>query len=58
MVKNNKIGLYRKGTNELVKIDTCYLLKDQINDVIGILKTIDLKDLKEIMIRTNENKDS
>lgn len=56
-VKNNKIGLYRKGTNELVKIDTCYLLKDQINDVIGILKTIDLKDLKEIMIRTNENKD-
>ena len=33
------------------------MIYDQINDVIGILKTIDLKDLKEIMIRTNENKD-
>ena len=56
-IRNKKIGFYQKGTNELVEIDTCHLLKEQLNEVIKILKNIDLKDIKEIMIRTNENKD-
>ena len=52
-IKNKKLGYYQKGTNELVEIDTCHLLKEQLNEVIKILKTIDLKDIKEIIIRTN-----
>lgn len=56
-IKNKKLGYYQKGTNKLIEIDTCHLLKEQLNEVIKILKTIDLKDIKEIMIRTNEEKD-
>lgn len=56
-IKNNKLGFYKKSSNDLVEIDYCYLLKEQLNDVIKVFKTIDLNDIKEIMIRTNEDKD-
>ena len=37
-VKNNKLGFYQNGTNELVEIDECLLLNEKINDILKLLK--------------------
>lgn len=34
-VKDKKIGFYQEKTNELIAIDYCYLLNDQLNDILG-----------------------
>lgn len=65
-VKNNKLGLYKKESNEIVEIDKCYLVKNKINEIIRIIKEnqdlkyinqIIIKDMKETMItfKTNNN---
>ena len=52
-IKDNQIGFYEEGTNSLIPIDYCYLLSNKINDIIKVLKNIDKKDIKEIIIKTN-----
>ncbi len=47
--KNNKIGMYSKGSNSIVEINNCLLLNNELNNYI---KTIDIKN-KEIILRTN-----
>lgn len=56
-VKDNKIGFYEKNTNNLIEIKTCHLLKEEINETIKKLNKINLKNIKEIMIRTNTKKE-
>ncbi len=57
-VKNNKIGFYKAKTNDLIEIDNCLLLNDKINEIISVIKTINLKEINKIIIRyavnTNE----
>ena len=57
-VKNNKIGLFEEKSNDIIKIDYCFLLNDNINKVIKTLKEIDLSVYKinEIIIKSNQNK--
>ena len=57
-VKNNKMGLYKEKTNDIIDIDYCYLLNNNINRVISDLKTIDLNkyNFKTIIIKTNLNR--
>lgn len=57
-VKNNKIGFYGEKTNEIVPIDYCYLLNDEINKVIHDLKNISMDEynIKKIIIKANQNK--
>ena len=57
-VKDNKIGFYREGTNEIVMIDYCYLLNNKINKVIHDLKLINIGDynIGKIIIKTNQDK--
>ena len=52
-VKDNKIGFYEEGTNNLIPIDYCYLLNNKINDTIKIFKDINKDNIKEIIIKTN-----
>ena len=57
----NKIGYYEEKTNTLVEIDSCMLLRDEINATIPKLKEIvehSENNIKEIMVRcanTNSN---
>ena len=57
-VKNNKLGLYEEHSNEIVNINYCYLLNDNLNKVIKDLNTIDLSNynINRIIIKTNQNK--
>ena len=52
---NEKIGLYKKKSYDLVAIDECLITDNKINNIIKRLKKIDLKNIKQIVIRaTNE----
>lgn len=54
-LKNNKLGFYKKNSNELIAIDTCLLLDKKINAVIKKINTYLQKntlDVKEIIIRS------
>ena len=57
-VKDNKLGFYQAETNEIVSIDYCYLLNDEINKVINDLKNISVNDyhFKKIIIKANQGK--
>ena len=55
-VKNNKLGFYEEKSNKLIEIDYCYLLNDKINRVIKDLKKINLNNIKEIIIKSNQDK--
>ena len=55
-VKDNRLGFYKEKTNDIIPIDYCHLLNDKINDVIKKLQKLDLKNINEIIIKSN-NKD-
>ena len=57
-VKGNKFGFYKENSNDLVEVDYCYLLKDNINKVIKNLNEIDLLkyNIKTIVIKSNQDK--
>ena len=54
-VKNNSIGYFKDKSNELVKIDNCYLCNVSINKVIKELNKINLNNIEEVIIKTNYN---
>lgn len=55
-VKNNKLGFFEKDTNNLVEIDNCILLNNQINSIIPDLKQIIKKiNINEISVANYEN---
>ncbi len=39
-INKDKIGLYKKRSNDLIEIDKCMLVHDKINDVIKVLKEV------------------
>lgn len=47
--KDNKIGYYSKGSNDIIEIDNCLLLNDKLNNYI---KTITNKK-EDVILRTN-----
>ena len=58
-VKDNRLGLYKDKTNELVEIDECLIVNKKINELITFLKEYIInKDINDITIRignsTNE----
>jgi len=50
-----KIGYYKKKSYDLVTIDKCFIADEKINDIISKLKTIDLSNINQIVIRTTKN---
>ena len=53
-VKDNKLGIYQKESNNLTKISHCLLLDNDINKLIAILEKINLNKIKEIVIKKGE----
>lgn len=59
-VNNRVLGYYKNNSNEIVEVDNCLLLKDEINDLIPKIKEIveiESNDIEEVMIRCS-NKSS
>ncbi len=54
--KDKQLGYYQKGSNNLIKIDKCYLLNSRIN---SILKELNLtkNNITEVIIRTSNNQE-
>ena len=46
-----KIGYYKKKTYEIISIDNCLLVDNQINNIINKIKNFNLKNIYEIVIR-------
>jgi len=58
-VKNGKYGFYQEKTNNLIKIDYCYLVKNKINDIILLLNSnVDNNFSGTVTIRVNSNNES
>ena len=56
-LKSNKnLGYYKKRSNDLVNIDYCYLVNDNINSVIKKLDNID-REINEVIIRNIKDND-
>lgn len=58
-VKDNKIGLQQEGTNNLIEIDSCLILKPILNKVLNVfkfwLKEYKEKNINHIVVRTLNN---
>lgn len=50
---NNKLGLYKNKTNEIIDIEECKISNNKINKIIRILRKIN--NIKEVLIRTSND---
>lgn len=50
-VSNNRIGFYEKDSNNLVSIQNCLLLDEDINEIIAKISKLDLSSVREIIIK-------
>lgn len=53
-VNNGKLSLVEKGSNNLVNIDRCLLVNDNINGVIKLLSDVNLEGVNEVIIKGTE----
>ena len=51
---DKNIGFYDKKSYNIVPIDNCLISSNKINQILNILNTCNLDNIKQIMIRTNE----
>ncbi len=51
---NKKLGLYNKGSNDIIPINKCLLVNNKINEIINILNKINVS-IKEVLIRTSND---
>lgn len=54
-IKNNKIGFYDTKTHNICSFNTCYILNPLINKTIEKIKSYELTNIDEIMIRSVNN---
>lgn len=50
-INKGKLSLVEGGTNNLVNVDRCLLVNDNINDVIKLLCDINLDEINEVVIK-------
>lgn len=54
-VLNNSLALTKEESNELVNVDKCLLVNNNINSVIKLFDNIDLNGAKEVIIRGTDD---
>ncbi len=54
---DQKLGLYKKETNEIIPIKECLIVNQKINEIIPILNK-ENKDIKEVIIKTSNDNSS
>jgi len=52
---DKNIGYYKKKSHELVQIEECIISDERINNIVKILKNINLNNINQIVIRTTKN---
>ena len=55
-VKEN-IGFYKENSYEIVPIDKCLLVDEKINEILKVLKKLNLNNIYQIVVRTSKNLD-
>lgn len=56
-VKNGIIGLFSYNTNNIVKINSCYLISNAMNKLINLIQnSVNLKNVNQIIIREAKEK--
>lgn len=50
----NGIGFYKEKTYELINIDRCMISSVQINNVLSILKNMDLSGIDKVVVRSSD----
>lgn len=55
-IKDSKIGYYKNNTHDLVEINYCYLVNENINKIIKDIYLFNIQNV-EIIIRSNYNED-
>ena len=53
----NTIGYYEKKSNDIISIDKCYIVDNNINEIFNELKKLNLNSVYEIVIRVSKNLD-
>ncbi len=53
---SNKIGLYKRRSNDIINIKECLLVNDNINKIVEQLQKVSLKYITEIIIKEADNK--
>lgn len=52
------IGFYARNTNDITKIDYCYIIDDKINEILKFLNAnISMDGIKEIVVKKTKNND-
>lgn len=51
---NGKIGFYKEKSFNIIEIDNCYIADFKINKILKKIKTINLNNIYEIVIRTSK----
>ena len=54
-IKDGKLGLYKNKTNDIIEIDKCLLVSNNINKVINNLKQYNLNKVTNIVIKESNN---
>lgn len=55
---NNGIGLYKRKSNDIIKIDECLITDKRINNIIKLISSyISIENINEIIIRAAKNTD-
>lgn len=49
-----KIGFYRKKSYDIISIDSCLIADDKINEILKVLKTLPLKNVSQIIVRSSK----
>ena len=52
--EDNELGLYKKGSNDIIPIKECLLVNPKINEIITILNNIN-NGIKEVIIKTSND---
>lgn len=52
---DNKLGFFKKRTNDLIEVDNCLLVDNRINELIKKIKEFDLINIEQIIIRVSRN---
>ena len=50
-VKDGKLGYFKNGTNDLIEINRCAIASAKSNEIITVLKRLDLSKVKEVIIK-------
>lgn len=54
-VNNGNVGLYTSNSHDLIQIDKCHLISNNMNNIIPLIKELDLSNINQIIIREATN---